>query len=101
MDQTVINIMLAITLAVGGVITTAIGWFARTLWDRLRELENRVTTNEVLVARDYVSSAELASVIVDMKAAMVAVVQPIQSNIEYIRHRVDGIPQRRQSDPAA
>lgn len=100
MDQTAINILIGITMAAGGIVTAAIGWFARTLWDRLRELENRVNANEVLVARDYVSSAELAGVIVDMKAAMVAVVQPIQSNIEYIRHRVDGIPQRRQSDPA-
>lgn len=99
MDQTVINILGGIAMVVGGVIMSALGWFARTLWDRLRELENRVTANEILVARDYVSSTELASVIVDMKAAMVAVVQPIQSNIEYIRHRVDGIPQRRQSDP--
>lgn len=100
MDQIVINILFGVAMAAGGVIMTALGWFARTLWDRLRELENRVTTNEILVARDYVSSIELASVIIDMKAAMVTVVQPIQSNIEYIRQRVDGIPQRRQSDPA-
>lgn len=97
-DQTLINIAMAIVLAIGGIITGAIGWFARTLWDRLRELENRVTANEITVARDYVSSSELASVISDVKAAMVAVVQPIQSNIEYIRNRVDNIPQRRQSD---
>ena len=92
MDQIVINWIAA------GVIGS-IGWFARMLWDRVREQEKRINELEVQIARDYVSNGDLAHAITDMKAVVQALVHPIQSSIEYIRNRVDGMPQRRQGDP--
>ncbi len=98
MDQTVINIILAVFLFLGGVAMTAIGWFANTIWTKLQEVERRQTAHEVRVAGDYVSNSELVSVIADIKSTMLHLVAPIQSDLGYIRTRVDGIPQRRESD---
>jgi transposase len=92
MDQTTIN-------WIGIAVIGCAGWFARMIWDRLREIEKNQKDLEIVVARDYVSNGDLSHAIADIKVVMQTVVSPMQQSIEYIRARVDNIPQRRQNDP--
>jgi uncharacterized coiled-coil protein SlyX len=92
MDQATLNIIV-------GTILAALGWFARMLWDRMREQEQRLNELEVRLAGEYVSNVDLAQAISDMKAVVQTLIGPVQENLQYIRARVDGLPQRRAGDP--
>lgn len=98
MDQTLINIALALFIFIGGLIMAVLGWFARTIWDKLQEQDKRMTGIEVRLARDYVSTVELTSAIHDIKMVVAGVAAEFRNDITYIRARVDGLPQRRQGD---
>lgn len=50
--QTVFNL-------VGGVATAALGWFAKTIYGAIRDLERDFGTHKEMVARDYVTTASL------------------------------------------
>ena len=99
MDQTLINIALALFIFAGGLVMGALGWFARTLWDQLKEHTKEIAELRVKLAAEYVSNLELATAIIDMKGIVSAMVADIRNDIGYIRNRVDGLPQRRQGDP--
>lgn len=94
---------------IAGAILAGLGWWARTLWDAVGTLDTKVHTRldaldtkvhtkigvlesnfqefQIEVARGYVSNAELAGVMRDVKEDLV-----------YIRERVDGNPLRRTTD---
>lgn len=99
MDQTVINIILAVFLFLGGVAMTAIGWFANTIWTRLHEQERRMNSLEIKLAGEYVSNPELTEAINDIKQIVNQAIIHMNDNLVYIRNRIDGMPQRRESDP--
>ncbi len=80
MDQTLVNIVAAVVF--GGF-----GWFANALYSQVREMAKELNSFQIQVARDYVSTSELAAVMVDVK-----------KDLGYIRERLD-TPQRRASDP--
>lgn len=80
MDQTLVNIVAAVVF--GGF-----GWFANALYSQMRELAKDLNTFQIQVARDYVSTNELAQVMADVK-----------KDLGYIRDRLD-TPQRRINDP--
>lgn len=92
MDQTVINL-------IGAGIMAGLGWFANTLWTRLNDHEKRMNELAVKLAGEYVQSVELAQAITEIKALITTLVAGVHSDLAYIRHRVDGLPLRRQSDP--
>lgn len=98
MDQTLINIALTVSMAVGSLIMGGIGWFANTLWSKLQDLERRQNSHEVKVAGEYVSSRELADVLTDIKEVMATMASEVRQDMHYIRNRIDGMPQRRQDD---
>lgn len=82
MEQSTINIFIA-------VLAGAIGWFIRTLWDRQEKLSAEMATVHIMIARDYVSTAELASALGELR-----------QTLNYIRDRLDEKPARRQGDHA-
>ena len=98
MDQTLINIALTVSMAVGSLIMGGIGWFARMLWDKQQETSREMAELRVKMAGEYVSSNELANVMADIKALVGSMVNDVRQDISYIRNRVDGLPQRRQDD---
>lgn len=98
MDQTLINIALALFIFIGGLIMGALGWFARTIWDKLQEQDRRINDLEVKLVGGYVSHNDLAGAINDIKAAVVQVSAEFRNDITYIRARVDNLPQRREGD---
>jgi hypothetical protein len=100
MDQTLINIALTIALGIGGVVMGAIGWFARTLWDRIQEHSKEIADIRVKLAAEYVSNSELANAVSDIKDSVRNMTMEMKADIGYIRNRLDGLPQRRQSDPS-
>lgn len=100
MDQTVINIILAVFLFLGGVAMTAIGWFANTIWTRLHEQERRMNSLEIKLAGEYVSNPELAKAVEDITANFSRFISTVSADLSYIRHRLDGLPQRRLGDPS-
>ncbi len=99
MDQTVINIIMAISLFVGGVILSAIGWFANSIWSKQQEHDRRFTSLEVKLAGEYVSNSELTIISNELKTYVTSAVGPLHTELVYIRNRVDNLPQRRASDP--
>jgi hypothetical protein len=101
MDQTVINAVIGVVMACGGIATGALGWWARTMWDQGKENADRITKLELTVARDYVSNPELSAVVKDIKDVLVAAVGDLREDIKDIGKRVDGLTQhRRAGDPS-
>lgn len=80
MDQTLINYL-------GGAVLAALGWFARTIYDKQEAQAKSLNDFKVEVARDYVSNPELANALGD-----------IRDDLKYIRDRLDS-PNRRHTDP--
>lgn len=81
MDQMIINI-------IGAGIMAGLGWWARTLWDRIEALSEKLATFQVKVAGEYVSNERMNATLGEMKA-----------DLRYIRQRLDENPNRRASDP--
>lgn len=101
MDQTVINTIIGVVMACGGIATGVLGWWARTLWDKGEENANRIAKLELIVARDYVSNPELSAVVKDIKDVLVAAVGDLREDIKDIGKRVDGLSMhRRVGDPS-
>lgn len=101
MDQTIINAVIGVLMACGGVATGVLGWWARTIWDKLEENSERIAKLELVVARDYVSNPELSAVVKDIKDVLVAAVGDLREDIKDIGKRVDGMAQHRRSgDPS-
>jgi hypothetical protein len=80
MDQTTINI-------IGSALFAALGWFARTLWERQQAHSKELADVRVMIAGDYVSNARLNLMMSEIK-----------SDLRYIRDRLDETPQRRHGD---
>lgn len=80
MDQMTINIL------AGGAFA-ALGWFARTLWDRQEAHSKELASVRVMIAGEYVSNNKLNEVMKELKG-----------DLRYIRDRLDETPQRRQTD---
>lgn len=100
MDQTLINVIVGITMALGSVAMGALGWFARTLWDRVQEHSKEIADLRIKLAGEYVSSLELANTLNEFKTAVSGMFNDMKADVTYIRHRVDGLPLRRQGDPS-
>lgn len=47
---------------VGGAILAVIGWFARQLWDAVKELRRDLHKIEIALPRDYVRKDELGEI---------------------------------------
>lgn len=81
MDQMTINLL-------GGAAMAALGWFARTLWDGQKELQNEISNLHVLVVKDYVSYESLRGIM-----------EPLKDDISYVRDKIDSmIADRRKED---
>lgn len=82
MDQTTINF-------IGAAAMAALGWFARTLWDRQEAHGREISEVKVLIAGNYVTHVKLGEVMTELR-----------DDLRYIRDRLDEKPQRRQGDPS-
>lgn len=80
MDQGTINI-------IAGALMAALGWFARSLWERQQAHSKELADVRVLIAGDYVSNAKLNLVMSELKGDLI-----------YIRERLDETPRRRHGD---
>lgn len=80
MDQVTINMLAAAAFA-------ALGWFARTLWERQEAHSKELAEVRVMIAGEYVSNLKLSEAMRELKG-----------DLRYIRDRLDETPQRRQSD---
>lgn len=80
MDQTTINF-------IAGGILTALGWFARMLWERQEAHGKEIADVRILIAGSYVTNDKLGVVMDELKG-----------DLRYIRDRLDETPHRRQSD---
>lgn len=81
MDQGTINI-------IAGALMAALGWFARSLWERQQAHSKELADVRVLIAGDYVSNAKLNIILAELKGDLL-----------YIRERLDETPRRRHGDP--
>lgn len=81
MDQTTLNF-------IAGGAMSALGWFARMLWDRQEAHAREMADFKIMVAREYVSNPVL-------DAAM----SELRDDLRYIRNRLDETPMRRRGDP--
>ena len=57
--QIILNIGVGVTVAVGG-------WFARQLWDSVKELKNDVSNIRLHMSEDYVKKSEVNGFRADM-----------------------------------
>ncbi len=83
MDQATINLL-------GGAVMAALGWFARTLWDRQEAHGRELSDFRVKVASEYVPNTKLDQSLTEIKG-----------DIRYIRDQIDRVPppHRRAGDP--
>lgn len=79
MDQGTINL-------IGGAVMAALGWFARTLWDRQESLKDDLSQVKVMIAGGYVTNEKLNEVLAGLK-----------EDLGYIRERMDAFPPSRRS----
>jgi len=86
MDQSTYNVLIGIVLT---LVSGGIGWFARTIWDRVDKVAGELNSFRIEVARDYVSTKDLDGALGGLK-----------SDVSYIRHRLDAMqpPARRAGD---
>lgn len=80
MDQTTLNF-------IAGGVMSALGWFARMLWDRQESQNKDLADFKIMVAREYVPNSVLGAVMSELK-----------DDLRYIRDRLDETPQRRHGD---
>lgn len=59
-QQTIINI-------VAGIVLSGLGWFARQLWDAVKELRNDLHRLEVALPSKYVAKDEFTEAMKDFK----------------------------------
>lgn len=101
MDQTIINTIIGVVMACGGIATGALGWWARTMWDQGKENSDRIAKLELTVARDYVSNPELSAVVKDIKDVLVAAVGDLREDMKGVRDQVNAMSMhRRAGDPS-
>jgi len=86
MDQSTYNVLIGIVLT---LVAGGIGWFARTIWDRVDKVDDKLNSFRIEVARDYVSTHDLDSAL-----------GPVKGDLTYIRNRLDMMqpPARRAGD---
>lgn len=80
MDQTTLNF-------IAGGAMSALGWFARMLWEGQKAHAKELSDFRIMVAGSYVTTAALSSVMAE-----------VREDLRYIRDRLDETPQRRTGD---
>lgn len=100
MDQFILNASFGAVMALLSLIMALLGWWAHQIWTQGKENSDRIGKLELTVARDYVSNAELAGVVTDIRNVIVGAVGDMNDDMKYIRGKVDAITLHRRAGDA-
>jgi predicted negative regulator of RcsB-dependent stress response len=77
-----------INLAVGLVVGVG-GWFARQLWDSVKELKNDLSSIRLHMSENYVKKSEVEGFRADMDRRFDRIEQLLDKLYERLDHKVD------------
>jgi hypothetical protein len=80
--QLIINLVVGLVVGVGG-------WFARQLWDSVKELKNDLSSIRLHMSENYVKKSEVEGFRADMDRRFDRIEQLLDKLYERLDHKVD------------